>query len=50
MDAGKLGILCGTVTCTLDALSNETPHEVGTVLAPVGAPERMDLAQHTKEE
>ena len=35
--------LCSCVTCTLDSLSDETPHEVGAVLTPVGAPERMNL-------
>ncbi len=33
------------VTCTLDSLSDETPHEVGTVLTPVGASECMNLSE-----
>lgn len=31
------------VTCTLDSLRDETPHEVGAVLTPVRAPEGMNL-------
>lgn len=32
-------------TCTLDSLSDETPHKVGAVLAPVGASKRVDLVK-----
>lgn len=32
-------------TCTLDPLSHQSPHEAGTVLAPVGSPKGMDLQQ-----
>lgn len=33
----------GTLTCTFHSLSNEAPHEVGTVFTPVWPSERMDL-------
>lgn len=37
-------------TCTLDSLSDETPHEVGTVLAPVGASECVNLVIEAESE
>lgn len=33
----------GALTCTFHSLSNEAPHEVGTVFTPVWPSERMDL-------
>lgn len=38
------------LTCTLDSLSDETPHEVGTVLAPVGASECVNLVKEAEAE
>lgn len=35
--------VCIFLTRTLDSLSDEPPHEVGAVLAPVGPPEGVDL-------
>lgn len=37
-------------TCTLDSLSDEAPHEVGTVLAPVGASECVNLVKEAESE
>lgn len=39
--------MCVFVTCTFDSLSNETPHEVGTVLTPVRTSECMNLVKET---
>ncbi len=41
--------VCACVTCTLDSLSDETPHEVGTVLTPVGASECMNLVKEAEK-
>lgn len=38
------------LTCTLDSLSDETPHEVGTVLAPVGASECVNLVKKRQKQ
>lgn len=37
-------------TCTLYSLSDEAPHEVGTVLAPVGASECVNLVKEAESE
>lgn len=39
-----------SITCTLDSLSNEAPHEVGAVLTPVRAPERVHLEDSSRKE
>lgn len=41
---------CMTVTCTFYSLSNEAPHEVGTVFTPVRAPERVHLEDSSRKE
>lgn len=38
-----------TVTCTFYSLSNEAPHEVGTVFTPVRAPERVHLEDSSRK-
>lgn len=37
------------LTCTFHSLSNEPPHEVGTVFTPVRASERVDLGAQKKK-
>lgn len=39
-----------TVTCTFYSLSNEAPHEVGTVFTPMRAPERVHLEDSSRKE
>lgn len=39
-----------TVTCTFYSLSNEAPHEVGTVFTPVRAPEGVHLEDRSRKE